>query len=70
MEFDHDTKEIKMESVIPFIDGGTEGFNGQSRVVLPFISGCYECTKLSMPPNDKVLMCTIWETPRIPDHCI
>lgn len=69
VEFD-ENYEPKEETVIRLIDGGTEGFAGQARVIIPFKSGCYECTMSSLPPQVAYPMCTIRETPRLPEHCI
>jgi NEDD8-activating enzyme E1 len=58
------------ETQIRLVDGGTEAFAGQARVIIPFTSGCYECTMAALPPQIAYPMCTVRETPRIPEHCI
>ncbi|XP_014216961.1 NEDD8-activating enzyme E1 catalytic subunit-like [Copidosoma floridanum] len=38
-------------SIIPCIDGGTEGFKGSVRVIFPGINACTECTLNLYPPQ-------------------
>lgn len=65
VEFDPDGNVIP-GTARPLIDGSTEGFRGQSRLILPFMTACNECT-LGSPP---LLMFNKCWSIRVPQHCI
>ena len=68
---DNGKGEEEPEVLTQFIDGGTEGFQGQARVITPFKTACYECTLDQLPPDENSYpMCTVKEIPRQPEHCI
>eukprot|EP00808_Paulinella_micropora_P031837 g15280.t1 len=69
VEFDEDG-EIDYDTVIPMIDGGTTGFSGQARVIIPFMTACYQCTLQSLPPEEGFHLCTLASKPRKPEHAI
>ncbi|KAL9060454.1 MAG: hypothetical protein Q9162_000627 [Coniocarpon cinnabarinum] len=54
----------------PLVDGGTEGFKGQARVVYPSMTSCIECQLDMHAPRQQVPLCTIATIPRQPQHCI
>lgn len=48
-----DEGDLKQETIVPMVDGGTEGFKGNARVILPGMSACIECTLDLYPPQVK-----------------
>ncbi|PVZ99875.1 hypothetical protein BB558_004090 [Smittium angustum] len=62
--------ESDPSSLKPIIDGGTEGFKGQVRVILPTLNACHECASSMHSKKVTYPICTIANTPRLPEHCI
>lgn len=58
------------DTVKPLIDGGTEGFKGQTRVIIPTVTSCIECQLDMHAPRAAVPLCTLATVPRQPEHCI
>lgn len=58
------------DGIKPLIDGGTEGFKGQARVIFPSMTSCIECQLDMHAPRAAVPLCTIASIPRQPEHCV
>jgi ubiquitin-activating enzyme E1 C len=70
IEYDEQTNLIDESTIIPMIDGGTEGFKGNARLIIPGLTACVECTLDLYPPQVTYPLCTIATKPRLPEHCI
>jgi len=70
LDWDEDTGELDKSTLVPLIDGGTEGFKGNARVIYPGVTACIDCTLDLFPPQVNFPLCTIAHTPRLPEHCV
>ncbi|KAG8229233.1 hypothetical protein J437_LFUL001478 [Ladona fulva] len=70
LNYDLDSEELDYTTVIPLLDGGTEGFKGNARVILPGISSCIDCAKDLYSPKIRYQLCTLASSPRLPEHCV
>eukprot|EP00116_Pleurobrachia_bachei_P004701 sb/3464963/ len=61
---------LETGNIIPLLDGGTEAFKGHVRVVVPTHTACIECTMDLYTPQRNYPLCTIANTPRLPEHCV
>lgn len=50
LEYDEEGA-VKQETIKPMVDGGTEGFKGHARVILPGVTPCFQCTLWLFPPQ-------------------
>lgn len=62
--------EDNPDSLKVLIDGGTEGFKGHSRVIIPTMTSCIECQLDMYAPRTAIPLCTLAVIPRQPEHCI
>lgn len=50
LQYDEDG-QLDESTIIPLIDGGTEGFKGNARVIMPGLTACIDCTLDLFPPQ-------------------
>lgn len=58
------------ESVIPLVDGGTEGYDGQIHVIVPYYTEDFEGRSWMFPKRKTIAACTLASNPRKPEHCV
>jgi len=61
---------LDSKTVVPMIDGGTEGFNGQVHVTIPWMNLDFGQRTWMFPERAEVPLCTIASNPRKPEHCV
>jgi ubiquitin-activating enzyme E1 C len=58
-------------TLLTCINGGTEGWKGETRVITPYKTPCFECLVHLFPKDPyNFPICTTADKPRSPEHCI
>lgn len=71
VEYHAESKNPIPTSIKPLFDGGTEGFRGQCRTIVPSMTSCFECSVEMFPSTTASYpLCTLVDSPRLPEHCI
>ena len=60
--------KICYKAKVGIFEGGSTGFSGQSYVILPDLSRCYDC--VSKPKKKSFAVCTIRTLPSKIEHCL
>jgi ubiquitin-activating enzyme E1 C len=63
-------RESNGETVIPYIDGGTEEWKGHVKYILPNQTACLDCQQELFTPQVVYQDCTVASFPRQPEHAI
>lgn len=56
--------------IIPYIDGGTEEWQGHIKCIIPLKNACMRCQEILFPPQQTFQACTVASNPRNPEHCV
>lgn len=65
------TLQSGFEKCIPLIDGGSEGFKGHCKTIIPGFTACYECSIGTLPTRVQTYpLCTVANNPRLPEHVV
>lgn len=57
-----------LSAQIPLVESGTAGYLGQTSVIIPGLTECFDCVPKETPRTFPV--CTIRTTPSMPIHCV
>ncbi len=61
---------VNESTIIPMIDGGTEGFSGSVHMIVPWINPDFTNRLWTFPKAKTFAVCTITNNPRKPEHCV
>lgn len=58
------------DTITPLVDGGTEGYDGQVHIVIPYFTQDFAGRSWMFPKRKTIATCTLASSPRKPEHCV